>query len=687
MKSREIEKIIKRNSERIKSLKKYEKTFSAHKYDGKGKRQIEYINGNSAIAIAASHSVNFFEDGNKKAEAFSGGLTQLLAREAGCHALYIEKSYSDVQRGSIVSQVGNYIVDNKLKVVIELQIVEKAVPNEEPVIFLSSTNHDDEKYGFLCRAIQYSFHYKYRNKGMNRVVELSVNTPKSVMKAAADEKRIAYVYLGINKAYVNPEKIDEFSAFYDALVDTVKMLSNLEWDAERIRVYKLWSSMDHKPQDKIEIVFKDEADTFCDEIFLNICTYGLKLEKVRLRTPNKRTKNDLKKHIENTEEEKEYIFLTNRLIENLFGREWIEAGENEPGLREAPVIVYLNERESYPIGMPKADQIDGVFFSTALFETKKQESELFDYVVFNRYTDSRLHIEYEKVNYADFGRVQADDGTWAERIMIPRYYRRLLGYLDYPLKRIREEEYDKIIKKLAKDERAAFRACYKKIDGEAFYGVRKKFTCDEEDKNSREDMEIKKKVIDVQKRLGLYSSVELLKSPKEVKQKEKIIRRLQNQIDKLKIAILKKAIGKSEYFLKTEWTGETDDKNNIARLSANMMSLLGITENDKILVRFGKKQEILRALVNEELEDYQIGIPAPVRKNLGMNSVNDIVSVHRDMVHIFWRHSEEQTIAILGTILAVFQVITEIWAGVLLCIIVIPLIMYFVLNQERVKVK
>ena len=57
------------------------------------------------------------------------------------------------------------------------------------------------------------------------------------------------------------------------------------------------------------------------------------------------------------------------------------------------------------------------------------------------------------------------------------------------------------------------------------------------------------------------------------------------------------------------------------------------------------------------------------------------------MVHIFLRHSEEQSIAMLGTVLAVFQVIQRIWVGALLCMLLTPLIMYFVLNEERVKVK
>ena len=57
------------------------------------------------------------------------------------------------------------------------------------------------------------------------------------------------------------------------------------------------------------------------------------------------------------------------------------------------------------------------------------------------------------------------------------------------------------------------------------------------------------------------------------------------------------------------------------------------------------------------------------------------------MMHIFLRHSEEQTIAFLGTFLAVFQVISNLWLGTLLCIVLVPAILYLVLNEERIKVK
>lgn len=676
------------NNKRIKTMKKYEKLFSAHKYSGKGKKNIETFKGKSVVTVAAPHSVDFFEDGNKPADAYSGGLTRLLAGEVGCHAIYLRKSYDEIQKQTLIDEVGAYINQNQLKVLVDMQLVDST---DETVIFLERENTVDDKYGFLQRAIKYSFEYMYRNQNILKVVSDTFDVHNSVTSDAADNAGIAHIYLGINKKYITPVDKKRFAFFYAVLLETITMLSNLDWDAEKIKVYKLWQSGVHKPQDKIEISFGGENTDFDDESLLNICTYGLELEKVRLHSPNAKTIDELKKSVSDTVIENEYIFLTNRLIEILFGREWIEGKESEPGLREAPIIVYSNKKEVYPIGLPKANQIDGVFFSSALYEEKQNEAELFDYVIFNRYSDSRLHIDYEELDYADYGRVKTDDGQPAKKVMIPRYYKRLLGYLDYPLKMIRKEEYDGIIKRLGTEEKKAFEACYEKIDGEIFYRAKSIFISDENgeseaDKNP-EDKKIKDTVIAVQNRCGLYNNVEILRIPKEVKPEEKLLKRIMHKLDKIKISILKKAIGKSEYLLKTEWTSETDDRNNIARLSPNMMSLLGVSEDDKILVKFGRKQEILRVLADDELTDYQIGIPAPARKKLGMNSVNDIVIVHRDMVHIFWRHSEEQTIAILGTVLAVFQVITQIWVGVLLCLIVTPLIMYFVLNEERVKVK
>ena len=693
MKKSENGKVRRLNNKRLKRLKKFERIFSVNKYAGKGDSFLHKEDGKSAVAIIAPHAVNYFEDEHKSADQFSGGLVQLLAYETGCPVIYTWKEYAQNQVSDIVVQISKYLTD-QIKVLLDLQSTDSIGDSIVEISSIADEKHAD-KFSFVKKAVQYSFEYEYRDSGIEKIVlEAPVNSAciaaQSVQLAQSDqsasEHPLAYICLRVNKKYCNPADKDKFLSLYNTLLKILSMLSNVDWKATKTKVYRLWQSSQHKPQDKIEILFSEESEgAFLNNSLLNICAYGSGLEKVRLHKPKEKTINDLSDTLGEVCKE-EYIFLTNRLIELLFGREWIEGKEKEAGLRGAPVIVYENEKEIYPISIPKANQIDGVFFSSALYDEKKSEAALFDYMIFNRYTDSRLHINFDKADYADSGRVKTN------MVLIPRYYRRLLGLLDYPLKMIRSEEYNGIVEKLSPVEAEAFKECYERINGEIFYRLKKKYdqSDDAEDSNtsySEDEAKAIELVKNVQRRLNLNHYVEILRIPKEVHPKQRLFKRIINKMDKFKIWLLKKTIGKAEYLLKTEWTSETDDKNNIARLSPSMMSLLGVSENDKILVKFGKKKLILRVLAKEILTDYQIGIPAPARKKLGMNSINDIVIVHRDMIHIFWRHSEEQTIAILGTVLAVFQVITQTWIGVVLCLICIPLIMYFVLNEERVKVR
>ena len=675
-------------SSRNRKIKKYEKIFSAHKYSGKGKNYIEYLTGKNSIAIVATNSVKHIDEAEKPAEKKLGSLALILAKEIGAHAICARKKYEAKDKERISEEIQEYINNNRIKIIIDLHILES---EKETVIFLNNDNSIGDKYDSLMEAIRYSFEYRYGCKENDKVVDCISNYPRGIVSGISGEEGTSRIYLGINRKYIENKNDNVFSFLFSVLKESLIMISNIDSNAEEIKVYRLWQSSLHKPQDKIEISFLPNTNHFENESLLNICTYGSGREKVRLHKPNAKTVKEIEENLSEEESRFEYVFLTNRLIEILFNREWIEGNENEPGLKGAPIIVYSNKSETYPIGLPKANQIDGVFFSSALFDEKKEEAEFYDYVLFNRCTDSRLHLDYKKADYSDHGRVKSSDGQPAKRIMIPRYYKRLLGYLDYPIKLIRREEYDGIINRLGDDEKKAFEICYERIESEAFYRLRSRFIDDEngesESDNDLVDRKYKDTVIGVLKRMGFYGNIELLRIPKADTKRASFKDKIISKLSKIRFRILKRVIGQSEYLLKTEWTSETDDRNNIARISPNMMSLLGVSENDKILVNFGNNQIILRVLANENLTDYQIGIPAPARKLLGMNSINDIVIVQRDMVHIFWRHSEEQTIAILGTVLAVFQVISKIWIGVVLCIIITPLIMYFVLSEERVKVK
>lgn len=673
MKKRSLSKKQHLNQMKINKINQYERMFSVHNYNGKGQRYVGTVQGKAAVAICAPWAVNHLCDSVQSACKYSGGLVKLLANETGCNALYIKKVYSNQNMDSIITEIRQYLIDSHIKFLIDIQVNDNS--GDDFVIELS-TDSIPEKYVFVEKIIQYSFEHEYIDDEIRTIVKLLPNRTESVSAKAAKAEGLAYICINLKDC--NPSKKSDFLRIYNVLSKIFNMLSHLDWNAEKIRTYRLWQSLSHKPQDKIEIIsIPDQDFSYCD--LLNIYSYGAGSERVRLHKPDTRTIDELVRGIgaeKFSQSKDEYIFLTNRLIGLLFGREWIEGNEQRAGLRGAPVIVYYYKRESYPIGLPKANQIDGIYFSSVLYEDKQTESELYDYEVFNRYTDSCLHINFIDADYADFGRIKDENGMRARKIMIPRYYKRLLGYLDYPLTMIRNEEYETMLEGRTEEEKEAFKACYELMEGEIFHYLKENLNDEQKDQ-----------VVKVQKKLGLFNNVELLKIPKKVKSKHLPHTMIWCKINEIRMWILEKMIGKAEYLLRVEWTSETDDKNNTARLSSSMMCLLGVSEVDKILVRFGDKCETLRVLENDGLTDYQIGLPAPTRKKLGMNSINDIIIVHRDMKHIFWRHSEEQIIAILGTVLAVFQVINRTWLGVVLSILLIPLMMYFVLNRERVKVK
>lgn len=644
------------------------------------RKPVKVIKGNCPILVISSGNLKYRKM-NKKNNSTLVSLIKMLGSDSGLHCLYSLYNASSKKQNADKT-VSEYADTNGIRVIIDLEIAES---EDDTLTCISSEKEDNKTSKNVVQAIEYSFDHLYRNRddALNVKTEFRDEDVKDELENVVP----AYVNLKISRKYLDTKNKKRFADFYGSLLKTLTMLSNVDWDASDIRVYRLRQSKSHKPQDRAEMSMPANTLNFKEGSLINICSYGNEPEKVRLHLFD-----DVKKKENKTNIDDNRIYLTNRSIENLFGREWIEGKEEKPGLYNAPVIVYSREKETYGIGLPKANRIDGIFFSSTLYEEKQAESRMYDYAIFNRYTDSRLYIDYKNTNYEDYGRVVDKEGNPAKKIMIPRYYKRLLGYLDYPMRIIRSEEYADIIGGIEDKETVkAFEECYEKINGEVYYRLRKEYISNENGEAEADDNPEKKKyknlVIEQQKTLHLYDRIELLKIPKNNSKPEGLFKTIKKCADKFKMSLLKSTIGKSEYLLKTEWTSETDDRNNIARLSPNMMSLLGVSENDKVFIVFGRRREILRVLANDELTDYQIGIPANARKKLGMNSVNDIVVVHRDMVHIFLRHSEEQVIAILGTVLAVFQVINEAWIGVVICVVLTPLIMYFVLNEERIKVK
>lgn len=659
---------------RIKKIKELNRVFEHNRYNGSGKESFEFIEGNIPILISAPHAVNHFRNGAVKyADKLTGGLAKFLHNETGCHVIFSSKySESDPNfdlESDYKAKLAKYIFDHNIELVIDLHGSSKDKPYAIELGTVPNSlceNSSLKGNDFVEILINYAFEYEFRTKNFDRV-KITKNTifdaghQNTVTKFVAENTNAASVQLEINGIFRDISYQEELYCLSETLKNIVNVLGYINWeDSKKIEVYKLRQSSKHKPQDVVSVEYKSN---FLSGSNIGIMSYIGMYDDARVVV--NATNNNLKS---------EYIYLTNRLIENVAGEEWSNQGECN--IKDMPIILYNNCYE-YPIGLPKANQINTVAFSSVLYDKNKSEKDKYDFILYNKFNDARLYLNFDQLDYGDNGRVKDKHGNPAEKVMVPRYYKKLLGYMDYPLKMIRTEEYRLSFELLSDRDKQLFNMFYEEVKGENYYVLKGMEILN----NYNDELD---ELINVQRKIGCFDSVGIVKIPKMKNSGIKT-----NFLSKHRFMekLLDKVIGKADFYLKSEWTSETDDRNNVARLNSNMMSLLGVSENDKIEIIFGETIVKTRVLINNDIDDYQICLPAPARKKLGENNINDIVVVHRDMLYTFLRHSEEQVIAILGTVLAVFEVVDIFWVGALICLIFTPLILYFVLNEERIKVK
>lgn len=154
-------------------------------------------------------------------------------------------------------------------------------------------------------------------------------------------------------------------------------------------------------------------------------------------------------------------------------------------------------------------------------------------------------------------------------------------------------------------------------------------------------------------------------------------------------------VGKSTVSLLCRRPYESDEGSDVVRMSSSNMNLLGVTEMDKVIIRYKDKSVSCRVL---ELDDekafseanlpttlnYAIGIPAHIRKKLGLYHITTAVKVDRDTSFIFKKSINEQIVPILLTLFSVnlFED-PSIWKKVLLSALLIPVVVYLNLSPKR----
>lgn len=725
------------SSREMQKIKKYERRFSRHKYNGSRKPGFSIIPGTIPLMISAPHAVNQFREGQVKwADKYTGAIAILLHKLTGCHVIYAsgytggDPNYDAFDSNPYQKALIAYVKAHNIPILIDLHGASSSRPysiemGTAPVRDLNNNivgdaNPSLKGHLFISKLLRLSFDYAFSRLNNDAPKDIWLNTifdagsQNTVTKAISGGSDTATIQLEINGQYRDPQSQELLSALIQGLKISIDILSKVNWSTEYIDVFKLFHSKNPIPQDKVE--FPIVSSSVYDGDMVTIDSFKGVTEHVHVKAlPDS-----------NNGEE---IYLTKRLIHNVFSQEW-----NLNLLGGAPILVSSREATSlqFNIGITTALQLDRVYLTSKLYNRLLPLSKDCQFIVYNRLTDSRLYFDFnEDTDYHDGNRGIGQD--LPEKVMLPRYFKQLLGYNTFPFNLIRREEFEHlpfvlkdkleqryqfivnsvstgmedslksvpldthILNKKESYSKAITRIeqkgvckffeeksnnlfkqlsyCYHSVDKTAFYQLNE--DCDEQSLATAES---------ILKQFGFYDSVEILIIPK-LASKVSIFSRIKGIASRIVDWGLTRIIGKSEYLLTTCWTNETDDKNYVARLSPNMMSLLGITDNDKVVIRYGERSVTVRILSNPELSDYQIGVPANARTLLNMYSVNDVVVVSRDMRHTFKRNSQAQTIAILGTVLAVFQVIEQLWIGVILCLVFIPLIIYFSLNEERIKVK
>jgi ATP-dependent Lon protease len=147
-------------------------------------------------------------------------------------------------------------------------------------------------------------------------------------------------------------------------------------------------------------------------------------------------------------------------------------------------------------------------------------------------------------------------------------------------------------------------------------------------------------------------------------------RGLQQTIRCLAEGVLRRLIDTKPIQLRSGRPYSTDEDSDIVRIMPTTMKILGICELDKAVIEHRGKRVVLRALefdsfdplldanplVYDEAEaNVLIGIPAKYRHELGILSLNSIVTVSRDMQYLFVKNGNHQVLPIIGVVFTILQ--------------------------------
>lgn len=669
----------------VEFLRRLEGRFSWNRYSGRGNKDFIIEKGSIPIMISAPHSVNHKRDGKLKyADKLTGGIARYIHKVTGCHIIYSTRTSTGDPNfdGDIDSaykrELKRYVEENNIRVLIDLHGASSNRPYAVELGTVDSSDSSLKKYTFISDLVTQYLEYFISNIGecdtrsiwKNRL--FSASFENTITSFISRNTETACIQLEVNGKFRNLEDTGKLASVLHALVELVTTLGRLDWEVtQEFRVYKVARSADHKQQDMIQLLDYDYEHLNSESGTLTRSYRLVKedgaMEIVSLGRLSDKTLNN-NQHILSKECMKDYLFLPNRLIREIYNREWVTENETYSSIEGMPIVLCLHTNNKYNFGIPTVDKVSNITFSSTLYSRLSKVFNSHDISVYNRFSGKSIYIDFLKADYGDNGRVRE------EKVMMPLFYKKIIDYLDYPLTKMTSEGYNHFCSLVSNCESKEIveRSYYKDMNGGYSLSI------DATESDRYELGLVQKKYIG--------ESCEVVLSSRGICKYLGLCKYVLCSIKSVKEHVLTIFVGYAETSLCTTWTYLIDDKNNVARLHKSTMNVLGVVENDKIEIKYGNKKEVVRVLESDDIDMYTIGIPALTRKVLEMNNVNGIVSVRRSMMHTLKKYSTQQSITFLGTVITVLSLFSDVVTGSVVACILYPVMLFWVLSEERGKV-
>jgi hypothetical protein len=598
-----------------------------------------FIKGKIPVILSVPHCMEHLRNGEyKRAELLTKSLAIYLHKVTKCYVCLntdknIDPNYNE--NDIYKTTLSKYIGENKITFLIDIHGAKK----EREFDIEVGTAHNKNVNNL---TIFYDLLVKLANKnGINNVqkdVLFSASFENTVSSFINKNSGLPCIQLEINQKFRDINDIAKFQQLIIFLQEYIHSINIMSNEYELFDVFVAKETIDIKPINKIEFHNDDiTKNGYHKNGFIDIHNLeGHKKEGIIFDNANL-TKGE--------------INITHRLFAKLCSKNNILLLKKQP---------YLNIKYLKPRIEEIKDQYIGI--SKDLFQQYK-DYELVE--IFNpiRNIHAVFYFKQYKSHY------ETDNTVWLS------FFQRKLLDLELPTN-LTSKNIDMIKSIINKNDFDFFIRYYSKNNLSNEYTVQKISD------------------VDLMKLKRIYKNVQNNLLIKPVKFIDKRIEQS---------PLLNFFIGKKEMQLRVVRGNEIEDSSDIIKVTRNNLKILGIEETDRIVVSYKGKSLRVRVLAIENNEyqklikinnldaeedmDLIVCMPIRVRKQLGIDSLNQTVFLERDMKYLFSKNLYAQLIAVIGLFIAIFRILSNnLLFNIILFVVITPIVIYAILSKERGKV-